>query len=508
MIPRILSVAGPMWGYATLAVLVWGLWRERNRFEWQALVPAIAGLAVSWLVLAPIHRLFFDEDIYISIAANLTHAPANQLTLYGGPGDIKASSYYKEPAGWPVLLSLIFLVTGRSESIAFRVARILFALTVVGVYQLTRQLSGTRVQAAAASIMFGAAPVCFWFSPSAGTDIPAAFMSIVGMWGLAAGNGALAAGGFAYAAQTRMELLALVPLVTFAKNISRKWKLLSLGLVIEEIVHIAWVMFFIAPVLTRVEKVPSAFGARYVVANLAPNLKYLLNPLIFPAAVSVLALVAVGLSFRKNAAQRKGAGLLALWAATLFCIYLLFYAGSFDINPRYSIQFLAPITILAALAIQRPVWLGAIVLTAVLPFTQRYEWTGYLQALESDHRISAQFASRLQPQNLIVSTEPEMFLNQNRRALNSFYARDHKDILEDEIRRNGKAWYHSGVRSNVQDSEEWQVDRWVKSNFELHPVESQEIRGFRIAFYEILLKHVDREARLHTAFESQRDGRN
>src|SRR5947209_20560642 len=114
MIPRILSIASPLWVFVSLAVLAKGLWQERRKFDWLALVPAIAGLAASAFFLPPTHRLFFDEDIYIGIANNLAHAPVNQITVWGGPDDVQVSSYYKEPAGWPTLLSLVFLITGRS----------------------------------------------------------------------------------------------------------------------------------------------------------------------------------------------------------------------------------------------------------------------------------------------------------------------------------------------------------------------------------------------------------
>src|SRR2546422_7193320 len=294
MIPRVLSIAGPLWVYASLGVLIYGLWNQRQKFDWLALVPALAGLAASTVFLSPVHRLFFDEDIYINIASNLAHAPVNQVTVIGGPDDIQVSSYYKEPAGWPVFLGLVFLVTGRSEAVAFWTARILFAIAIAAVYQLARQVLGSRNQALVAAILFGATPICFWFSASPGTDIPAALMAILGMWGLSAGNGALAAAGLALAAQTRMELLILLPLMliphvvgdsgteekwgltppakqdssmSFESRFVRRvrpffssvpkspatWSFVAAILVIPEIVHVAWVMS-VAPVLARAER--------------------------------------------------------------------------------------------------------------------------------------------------------------------------------------------------------------------------------------------------------------
>ena len=506
MLSRILSIAGPFWVYVTAGVLVYGIARERKRLEWLALAPALAGFIASALFLSPMHRLFFDEDLYINIASNLTRAPVNQVTVLGGPDDIQVSSYYKEPAGWPVLLSFAFLIAGRSEIVAFWFARFLFALTIAAVYQLARELLPTQRQALAAAILFAAIPVCFWYSLSAGTDMPAALMAVLGMWGLAVGNGALAAAGFAFAAQTRMELLVLIPLVWLTPKISAKWKIGAGALVAVEIVHVVWVMS-IASRLERAEEVSSAFGLGYVGRNLPDSIKYLFSPFDFPLMISVFA--ALFLWEKAAAARRMRAAdwrqllkpspgapqALLLWLCGLFAVYLVFYAGSFDLNPRYSIQILAPLTILASSFAKRPIFIAALFGSAIIPATQRYELTPYLKALEADHRFSVEFASQLRPDDLVVSSQQEIFINQDRRGMNAAFASTRESKLEEEIRKRGKVWYHSGVRAGFENSEEWRADRWVKSKFELHLIDSHEVSGFRIAFYEMLLQRIDREAR-------------
>src|SRR5205823_6022186 len=102
MFLRILSLAGPLWVYAMITVLIYGIVRGRDGFDWFALVPAAAALFASVLFVSSSHRLFLDEDIYINVASNLTRAPVNQVTVMGGPDDIQVSTYNKEPVGWPV----------------------------------------------------------------------------------------------------------------------------------------------------------------------------------------------------------------------------------------------------------------------------------------------------------------------------------------------------------------------------------------------------------------------
>jgi hypothetical protein len=511
MLLRFLSIGGPFWAYATLAVLFYGLFLERKRLEWLALVPATAGLLASALLLAPIHRLFFDEDIYINVASNLTRAPVNQVTVMGGPHDIQVSTYPKEPAGWPVLLSLAFLAGGPREAVAFWFARFLFALAIAAVYHLAHALLPDRKQALTAAIVFGATPICFWYSVSAGTDTAATLMSVAGMWGLATGNGPLAAAGFAFAAQTRMELLLLVPLVWISPTISTKWKMATIGLALFEIGHVAWVMS-VAPVLERAEEVQSAFGLGHVLGNLLDNVKYLFDPFSFPLMVSVFATLSMVNLWRPSpgvpgarrslsrlrpiglALRVPGGEALAVWVVALFVVYLVFYAGSFDMNARYAIQIVAPLTILATSFVKRTVWMVALLVSLAIPATRTYGFTPYLQALETDHQLCLLFASRVPADGLVVSGLQEIFVDNGRRSLNAAFAQMNENSLDDELRARGKAWYHAGVRSNYANTDEWRADRWMKSKYELHLIDSHEVAGYKIELYEVLLKDVDRKA--------------
>ena len=487
MFLRILSIAGPAWVYIATAVLIYGLFLERRRFEWLALVPAAGGLIASALFLSPTHRLFFDEDVYINVASNLTRAPVNQFSVMGAPHDIQVSTYPKEPAGWPVLLSFAFLAAGPNETVAFWFARLLFALVIAAVYHLARALLPNRKQALVAAIMFGATPVCFWYSVSAGTDMTSALMAVLGVWGLASANGPLAAAGLAFAAQTRMELLLLVPLMWFSPEISRKWKMVAAGLALFEIVHVGWVIS-VAPVLERAEDVRSAFGLGNVGINLRDNLRYLFNPFTFPIMASVFA----ALSARRPLPKRET---LFFWIIGLFAVYLLFYAGSFNTNARYSMQIVAPLTVLAASFAKRPVLMVALFLSAVVPATQTYASTPYVQALQADHQFSVLFAKHIQRDDLIISAVQEIFIDSGMPAINASFASMMGERLNEELRRRRKVWYHSGVRANVLNSDEWRAELWMKSNFELHLIESHDVNGFRISFYEVSAKRIDREAR-------------
>jgi hypothetical protein len=246
-----------------------------------------------------------------------------------------------------------------------------------------------------------------------------------------------------------------------------------------------WVLS-VSPILAEADYVSSGFALEYIPGNLLNNIKYLLNPAAFAAGVTVLALWA--------AARRRFPALLLQIGAVL-PVYLLFYAGSFNLNPRYSIQILAPLAVLAASVVKRPVYIGALMLSLAVPYTQPREFTGYLEALAADHRFSVQFAQIARENDVVVSASPQVFMNQQRRAMDAVFASSRRDELDEELKNRDRVFYHSGVRANRLDSPEGVADRWMKSNFQLHLIDSREISGLRIAFYDVLPKPVDREAR-------------
>ena len=497
MIPRFLSIAAPLFVYFSLGLLAFGLFRERKSIEWVGGVAAAIALTASFALVTPVHQLFFDEDIYIHIASNLSHAPVGQITLLGGPQESEVSSYYKTPVGFPVLLSLVFLFTGTSEAVAFTIARIIFSLLVAGVYQLARRMGLERSQALAAAIVFASVPVCFRFSVSAGTDLLAALWAVLGMCGIAAGNGPLAVAGMALAAQTRLELIALVPLLFLSRAIEKQWKFAGLGLILAELLHVEWVLSA-APAFAAFERVPSAFAFATVLPNFKTNVAYFLDPLRFPVLVPLLSIVTL---------VRREKLHLALWTVVLFGVYLFFYAGSFDLTPRYSIQIIAPMAVLAVSAIKHRYAIPALLLSAALAFWHWPNGPEYVPALILDHAIATEVASTLGQDELVISTEPEVFLNHGVHAMSSFYAATLQELPLERLRRYRRVLYYAGAQTNVVNTAEWRADEWIKSHYKLRLIDSHKIGEIWIAYFDLSAKADDRVGDIGTSSGPERDGR-
>ena len=468
MLVRLLALLGPFGVYAALGLILWGLWQERQKLDWRALVPAVAGLVASLLLVPSAHRLFFDEDIYIGIAQNLSRAPVYQTTVYGAPGDVVASSYYKEPPGWPALASLAMIAAGRRESVVFWLSRLLFAAAIASVYHLASRVVQSRWQALFAAIFFGSAPVALWSSASAGTDAPAALLSTIGLWGLVTGNGALAAGGLGMASLTRMELVVLTPLIWLNSGIEKQWKLTSAGIAAIAFSHIAWVLS-VTSQLSQAERTEAPFSLSHAGENLLGNVQFLVNPYSFAAIATALAVVA-GIQARKRKLQVP----LVLPIIALFTVYCLFYAGSFHVNPRYSIQLLAPLAVLGA-SVLRPRY-AIVLVMLLLPYLAPAPVSNGIDMFAEDHAAVVEFSALRKPDDLIVSAEHDVFLNQGARVMNTRFASEHPDVLRSELGHR-RVLYYPGIRVGADESEDTQADRWIRESFVLTPIMFKEIRG-------------------------------
>ena len=97
---------------------------RRLRADRRLLLAAAAVGAVAWVLsssLAPrTNRIYYDEQIYLGIAQNLTDLRLAQMcndgTVEYGRLQCWRSEFNKEPNGYPYLLSLVFRAAGVGDS--------------------------------------------------------------------------------------------------------------------------------------------------------------------------------------------------------------------------------------------------------------------------------------------------------------------------------------------------------------------------------------------------------
>jgi hypothetical protein len=150
--------------------------------------------------------------------------------------------------------------------------------------------------------------------------------------------------------------------------------------------------------------------------------------------------------------------------------------------------------------------IAALLLSSALALWQWSRGPEYVPELISDHAFAAEVASGLGQDDLVVSTESEVFLNNGVHAMNAFYAADQPEQLDKQLQRYRRTLYYAGAQTNVVNGPEWQTDQWIKSHYRLRLVESRKAGNIWIAYFEISGVTSDRKGDIRTGSGSDRNG--
>ena len=491
LVPRILSVLGPLLVSASLGLLLWALFKNRERLDRH--VPAVIALALvtSFVFVDTSHRLSFDEDIYIQIVSNLSRAPVAQLTLLGSPETVEVSTYYKEPVGYPTLLGLLFAVTGTSEGGAFFFVRVLFSLAVGSVYLLARDNFRQPWMGWLAALAFLATPPVLEYSVSVGTDLGTVLFAVLGVWGLVLGAYPVAGGSCARGSDAPRD--GRSHSVPVRESFSRP--------AVEVDRACAHLRSTVPPRLgpfggsrlRLVGRSRGGFSPGYVPANFIGSLGYLLDGGRFPWGISVLAALSLlswgvrTLRSGSGADNRPWLGEFHFegWIGLMTAVYLAFYEGSFGLNPRYSIQMVVPLILLAGTALKLFTTRGRVAVVIGVAFTLVYsnvspkppdqDHSVSVDNLAADHQRMARIAGDLGDDSIVIAGEPDVFLNHGVAALHAIFASERPGLIGAQAGRYPRVRYYSDVRASVAGSENWRADRWIKSEYSLRLIESYSV---------------------------------
>lgn len=279
------------------------------------------------------------------------------------------------------------------------------------------------------------------------------------------------------AAYTRLEMIVLAPLVLIAPRLPTKWRFAGLCLLAAEAVHLIWVLT-LTTTLARVERVETVFSAQHIFGNLSANLQYLFNPSSFPIAASAFSILALSI---RQPFQKW----LIAWVAAVGSVHLGFYAGSFAVNPRYCIQIAIPIIALAASLSSRNIVLASIVITSLFAAIRSWSDPSSVQALTAEHQRALEFARQIDSEDRVITSEPEVFMNSGKNAMNSVFATEPTSRIRAQFGMYKRIFYYESIRTNHVGSPEWAADQRIKSEFKLDVVHSQNRNGFRAVVYEL-----------------------
>lgn len=342
------------------------LWHQVSPLQRKIFWVLVIGSPVLCFMLTPKqNRIFFDEQIYMSIAQNLLRTGNATMCNHGHAeyGDFSCfwNEYNKQPNGLPVYLSFFYSIFGTSEDISFVAGVSTIAISISALFFCMILLTGQSLVGLFAMALYSATPLIYVWSNTVAAEPLAvavtilAFLSVLIWLQNPKSFGALflVVGSFAYTAQVRTESLLMLPL-------------LVLLVVLMDWRRIKEPLFAFAASLTAVLLVPAALhmnsfrndpwgstgdrlSTQFFSHNLSINGPFYYENIRFPALITLLALIGI-YAFRRS----RATVFLFFWFLVSWGIYLFFYAGSYNYGAdvRYSLLTYPALIVLASIGLK------------------------------------------------------------------------------------------------------------------------------------------------------------
>ncbi len=369
-----------------------------SRYSIAVLIGALVFfVAFELLFVHPVEQLYFDENIYQGIALNILMHGNSGWCLYG-TGYLHScmlNSLYHDPPESSFFIAIAFALFGIGIGTAYALQLFMGALAIALVFLLASSMFESKEIAIGSTVILALMPQLFiWSRTQAVPDLPfmvlatfAFFAFVIFMKVKNIRSLYLFVFALLMALSIRIEgaLLILVFAISYfiissdgLRNTAReRAKELVDSLNSSTKLLIAILVFVILAVpelyyaVTELHSLDygqsytslKVFSLYNFLTNIGPNTEYffgLLNniryyPVVFPAAVSVLAIIGVaGLLIDREQHHRKGAAImLGLWFIAFFMFYAFFYAGAATsgVDVRFMLITLPPLSIFAALGI-------------------------------------------------------------------------------------------------------------------------------------------------------------
>ena len=397
---------------------------------------AIAGMGLTLFVAPRTNRIFYDEQIYQSIAQNIADLRLAQRCSDGEvqDGRLRCASgvYNKQPYAYPHVLSLFYRLFGAREGIAFAVNAAAMGAVLCAVYLLVVVLFADRTAAFFAALLMALTPQQIAWSATAAVEPTASLAVVAAMLAAAlyvrSGHWTalmLAVVSAAYAIQFRPESIVALPVIFLVmwprlhqdqKRPQAGWAaILFLWLVAVHLTHLYLVRSADWGAVGR-----ARFSFDYFVPNAAVNVPFYLYDERFPGTFTALA--GVGLF---SIANRRGLLAMVLWFLLFVTVGLFFYAGGYDYGAdvRYSLMTYPPLAVLGGVGAARLARLGRGAFTHMrlvyaMAAALAFQFLWYAPAIRSveeswaaraDVQFAREYAGRLPVNSYVLTHNPGMF---------------------------------------------------------------------------------------------------
>ena len=477
----------------------------------------LLGLVLTIFVAPRTHRLYYDEDIYMSIGQNLAHLKKAQMCNEGyyehGVFQAYQGEYNKQPYGHPYLLSLIYRLFGESVSLSFLFNNLLFGLLIVVVFLIGFLLFDNPNPGLWAAFLFAMVPQnLLWFSTVAVEPSASFFTAFAVLTMLLfikyqkTSLLFLAVVVLAFSLQFRPESI-LILAVLFMMIL-----LFNPKLFIEYRFWILGLLFFCLMI--------SLIGHQYAVKNESwgshgpkLSLDYFKNNfhvnggfywqnIRFPAFFTILAVIGL-LWF----AKWKEKLIIISWFLLFWGIFLFFYAGSYSYGAdvRYSLLSYVPLILLAGIGLFQlqqffNKWINAKTFNMVVISMLMISFISFLPLVRAttqegwqcryDHKYAEEFAIILPENSVILTHNPNMFHIWKKNALQASLATTEYNYVANVLmnRFKGGVYFHYNYWCTIPNRVQNSFCEQIIERYDYKIIKEYQIQNYRFALCQLFKK--------------------
>jgi len=476
----------------------------------------LLGISATVFIAPRTHRIFYDEDIYNSIAQNIAHSKkavmCNEGYYENNELVVVAEEYNKQPPGYPYLISIIFRILGTNELFTFILNNILFGLMIPLIFLISFLLFKDTFAGLMASLIYILIPVNLqWFNTCAVEPSTVFFTGLAILASLIYLKDKkpitllFFATSLAFSLSFRTEsflIVAVVFLIYLIKEpgVFKRKELYLFGILF---------LFLSTAIILHLYSVRGqSWGAEgpkfspiYFSYNFATNLSFYLNNRYFPLIFSIFAII--GLFFYKKHLKNKL--VLLIWFLTFWGVFLFFYAGSYrfadDLSIRFSLLIYVPLAIIAGLGISflsnllekkiKPIKTILILLiifnfTWFIPFIKS-KTKGESDLCRMDRKYAMEFVDLLPSNSIIYTHNPNMFLINKKSAVQTSSETYRPGIIQRHRDRfKGGVYIHYNYWSDVPYSDlQRQFTSNILEKFDYTIIKEYHYKNHKYGLYEI-----------------------
>jgi len=474
---------------------------------------AVLGVCSTAFVAPRTHRIFYDEDIYNSIAQNIAHhkkaVMCNEGYFENNELTVVEEEYNKQPPAYPYLISVIFRTFGTKELFTFILNNIIFGLMVPLIFLISLLLFKDTFASLIACLTYILIPVNLqWFNTSAVEPSTVFFTglailaSLVYLRDKKPVNLLFFVTCLAFSLNFRTEsflVVAVVFLIYLIKEpgVFKRKELYLFGILF---------LFLSTAILLHLYSVRgqswgaqgAKFSLNYLPYNLVTNISFYFTNRHFPLIFSIFGFI--GLFFYKNHLKNKA--VLLGWLLIFWGVFLFFYAGSyrFGQDVRYSILSYPALSIFTGLGfsyLANRLENKVKSIKALMIFLIIFNFTWFLPSVKAegeeawaarnDHKYALEFAQLLPPNSIIFTHTPNIFLLNKKSAIQSSAETYNPGTVERLVNRfKGGVYVHYNYWSNVDDPVQRSFTENILNKYNYKTIKEYHYRNYKYGLYKII----------------------